>query len=207
MNLPPYIMARGIAFVAGIVIYYFASHQFSKVKKDRVSTFLSLLTSFVVVMFLMKFVTKFPMVFEYPLALLAYPSGTFEFYLACVVMVFFYQKEYIKNKNKESFHYDLLMIVTGSSFFFYLINLSVFNEGVLLEMGLWFCLYLSALLINEFWREMLFVGMSIATVLSFTLEVPAVMGIRVHKGFYLFLTLFSFIFILKKRRNSKWDQT
>ncbi|MGI8313684.1 hypothetical protein [Halobacillus mangrovi] len=200
-------MARSIAFIAGIVFYYFASHHSSQVKKDRVSSFLSLITSFVVVMFLMKFVTKFPMVFEYPLALLAYPSGTLEFYLASVVIVFFYRKEYIKSKTKESFHGDLVFMGTGSSFFFYFIVVVFLNEKVLLEMGLWFCLYLSLLIFKYFWREVLFVGMIIASVISFTVEVPAVMGIRVHAAFYLFLTLFSFIVIIKKRMGSKWDQT
>lgn len=207
MNLPPYIMARSIAFIAGIVFYYFVSHQSSPVKKGRVSSFLSLLTSFVVVMFLMKFVTKFPMVFEYPLALLAYPSGTLEFYLASVVLVFLYRKEYIKSNNKASFHYDLFLIGAGSTFFFYFIVLVVFNEEVLLEMGVWFCLYLGALIFKYFWREVIFAGMVIACIASLTMEVPAVMGIRVHTAFYLFLTLVSFIFIIKKRRVSKWDQT
>ncbi|WP_156112615.1 hypothetical protein [Halobacillus sp. BBL2006] len=158
-------------------------------------------------MFLMKFVTKFPMVFEYPFALLAYPSGTFEFYLALLVILFIYRNEYKKTKDKGSFHYDMFLLAAGSSFFYYFTIITLYSEDVFIEIGLWFFLFVSSVIFKKYWHEILLVGIATASVLSIVVEVPAIMGIRVHMAFYLLLTMLLFILLIKKWRGSKWAQT
>ncbi|WP_173917504.1 hypothetical protein [Halobacillus sp. Marseille-Q1614] len=201
MNIPPYLAARLAAFIMAIIVFYFIHQSSAVLKKKWIESFLSLITTVFVYMFLMKFLTKFSMLFEYPMAVVTYPSGSIEFYLALIAAVLYYIKTARMEEDPAAFHSAIMQLAAGTQFFFYFLVIIFQDENAWIELSLWFLLFTASLIINSHYLLLLFLGVSAAAVLSFPLTVPDVMGIRVHAMFYIVLCALFLVLLLMRRRS------
>lgn len=71
-----------VSFVAGFAFYYFTSSLSASEKKHRLEEILSLLINFIIYIWVSKILLNITVFVRDPLAILAYPSNSFAFYLA-----------------------------------------------------------------------------------------------------------------------------
>ncbi|MBA2175335.1 hypothetical protein H0266_10545 [Halobacillus locisalis] len=201
MQIPPYLLMRVIAAIIGILLFVLLTAQTKEKKKKRVETFVSLLTTIFIWMFVMKFVTKFPLLLEHPLTVLAYPSGTLEFYLGLVVTGIVFVRTIRKEKWKTDTYKELFQLFAATMFSFYFLITVFYGERPLVELSLWFVLYIGSLLVKKhqlFWFS---ASMATAIIASLFSSAPNVMGIRIHAAFYLIVgTVLVIGFLIQRRR-------
>ncbi|SDJ34171.1 hypothetical protein [Salimicrobium halophilum] len=199
MFIPPYIMVRVVAIIISIALFA-AMHTDRKEMKYILSKGTSLLTTFFVVFMGAKLLTTFPMILEYPVAVLSYPSGTLEFYIGVGAMLI---HAYRLSAGKDEL-YGMVVLLSGAFFFYYIISTVVMNDRPLEELVLWFIIYIGSFLWKRYWPIFLEAGMLVAGLLSLNGPVLDVMGIPVDAGFYIVAA--AGIFIID-RRVYKWKRT
>ncbi|MCA0971290.1 hypothetical protein LCM20_11850 [Halobacillus litoralis] len=199
MQIPPYMMARAVALLVGILFYYILSQQSNAYKKKVVERTLSLFSIVFVWMFVFKFVTHFPLLLDRPLALLAYPSGTLEFYLAVGMTAVYYVIDMKRGKvEQEDMHVDLFRVLSGTMFVYYFLITIALNEAPFYELSLWFVLYIGSWVVGGYYA--LLVSCITAFVMSVFSDGPDFMGIRIDASFYIGLCIvFVVMNQLKKR--------
>ncbi|WP_347862056.1 hypothetical protein U0355_02300 [Salimicrobium sp. PL1-032A] len=199
MFIPPYIAVRIVAFLMSIGVFW-VMHTDKKETKRILSKGTSLLTTFFVVFIGAKLITTFPMVLEYPIAVLSYPSGTLEFYIGVGAMLI---HAFRLSVTKDEL-YGMVVLLSGAFFFYYIISIVVMDDRPLAELVLWFIIYIGSFLWKRYWPVFLEVGMLVAGLLSLNGPVLDVMGVPVDAGFYIVAA--AGIFIID-RRVYKWKRT
>ncbi|WP_082235280.1 hypothetical protein [Halobacillus massiliensis] len=198
MSIPPYMVFRILAFLMAAAVFYALNSGTNEQKKEWTSSFLSFISTVFIYMFLMKFITNYSMLLEYPGAVAAYPSGTLEFYLALMATAVHYIKT-ARQEYTSSFLQAMLQMMAGSQFFFYFFLRVIEDDKVWVELTLWFFIFTGSLIIQKYYLVLWLLCMIAASVLSFTYIVPDVMAIRVHSFFYVIL-IGVFLFLLLKQR-------
>ena len=85
MILQPLLVIRVIALLIGLAVFWILSSQ--KEKKKTVESYASTLTTWLLFFIGAKGLTQWELLLDYPLSVLAYPSGTVEFYIACIATI------------------------------------------------------------------------------------------------------------------------
>lgn len=83
-----------VSFLGGIVTYYNISEETKTVKKKQVEDIVSLTINFIIYIWLGKIIVNINLFISDPLAILAYPSNSYAFYLATIFIIInlFYRK-------------------------------------------------------------------------------------------------------------------
>lgn len=199
MFIPPYIMVRIGALIISIALFA-AMHTDRKETKYILSKGTSLLTTFFVVFMGAKLITTFPMILEYPIAVLSYPSGTLEFYIGVGAMLI---HAFRLSITKDEL-YGMVVLLSGAFFFYYIMSIVVMDDRPLAELVLWFIIYIGSFLWKRYWPVFLEAGMLVAGLLSMNGPVLDMMGVPVDAGFYIVAA--AGIFIID-RRVYKWKRT
>ncbi|SIS40271.1 hypothetical protein [Salimicrobium flavidum] len=192
MFVPPYIVIRLAALLLSITVFW-TMREGSTAKRGIISKGVSLLTTFFVVFIGAKLVTTFPMVLEYPVAVLSYPSGTLEFYIGVGAMVIHAFRLAV---TKDEFH-EMAVLLSGAFFFYYIISIITMDDRPLAEIVVWFLIYIGTFLWKKYWSAVLEAGMLAAGLLSLDGAVLDWMGIPVDAGFYVIAA--AGIFIIDRR--------
>ncbi|RWZ58731.1 hypothetical protein EQV77_07125 [Halobacillus fulvus] len=190
MVIPPYLLWRIGALVLAILVYLFLSNQPAEHRKTTINHFINLSITLFVSLFGAKFVTNASLLLESPMALLVYPSGTPELYIALGITTV--QALYImrKEENKDILLQGLVMIALFTLFFFDFSRV-IFVEGpVNASLFIWFLFIVVMLFKPQFILEYASVAMLLFVLTSLFWMTPDLMGMRVHVYFYLFGFMF-----------------
>ncbi|ASF38122.1 hypothetical protein CEH05_02965 [Halobacillus halophilus] len=197
MTIQPVTIIRVASLVMAALVMWLAVSKETSHKKRALDQFSSLLLTWALWFIGVKLLTTWPLVLEYPLSALAYPSGTLEFYLASLLTI---STEFRRKEKHQTFMYEYILLLACSFFFFTLLSQLLLERGVLVELVLFF-VYLAAVLL---FRQVLIISalFSIsAAAFAWVGGPPALMGYRMDLWFYVVISLAMFLlWNLEKRR-------
>ncbi|SDX84979.1 MULTISPECIES: hypothetical protein [Salimicrobium] len=199
MFVPPYLIIRLTALLVSAGVFRFARTGMEG-KKEVFSKGTTLLTTFFLVFFSSKLVTTFPMVLDYPVTVLSYPSGTLEFYIASVAAAI----HAFRLKLSKDELYGMTVLLSGSFFFYYIGSIIIMEDNVLHELVIWFIIYAGSLLWKNYWSALFGSVMLAAGAVSLIVPVLDVMGVPVDAGYYFVIAAGVFIM---GRGVFKWKRT
>ncbi|MFG6115519.1 hypothetical protein ACGTN9_10035 [Halobacillus sp. MO56] len=196
MFIQPLFGVRVASFIIAIIIFWFFTEKAKREKKKSMDSFISLLATWFVLFFSIKFVTKWEIFIDNPMAVLAYPSGTQEFYIASVILMLF---AWIKRADHLPRLYDYILML----------SIGIFSYTVIARLGLenghWVDLVLAAVFLlgtllfrNPYW---LVVGIGVISgVTGLFIYTPTILGYRMHAGFYLLMAGLVLVLTFRKKR-------
>lgn len=196
MFIQPLFGVRVTSFVIAIIIYWFFSEKAKGEKKKSVDSFVSLLATWFVLFFSIKLVTKWGIFLDNPMAVLAYPSGTQEFYIASVILLLV---AWMKRASHVGRFYDYTLLLSLALFSYTLIARIGLGNGHWMEFILAAVFLVGILLFRHpYW---LVAGIALASgVTAPFFYTPAIMGYRMHAGFYLLVASFMLALIFRQKR-------
>lgn len=196
MFIQPLFGVRVASFIIAVIIFWFFTEKAKSERKKSIDFFISLLATWFILFFNIKFVTKWEIFIDNPMAVLAYPSGTQEFYIASVILILV---AWIKRADHLPRLYDYILML----------SISIFSYTVIARLGLenghWLDLVLAAVFLlgtllfrNPYW---LVVGIGVISgVTGLVIYTPTILGYRMHAGFYLLMAGLVLILIFRKKR-------
>lgn len=192
MVLQPLLLVRVAAIFIGVAVFWILSNDN---KKKTVESYLSLLTTWILFFIGAKLVTQWELLLDYPLSVLAYPSGTVEFYIASVATILF---ECRKREQHQSFIYSYIIMIASSLVSFAFLARLVLEQGHAVDLMLAFSFFLLVML----WRRVEWIILLVAggaVVSGFIFRAPSLMGYRMDIWFYLVILIIGIGVILLKK--------
>ncbi|MCA1011901.1 hypothetical protein [Halobacillus halophilus] len=197
MTIQPVTIIRVASLVMAALVMWLAVSKETGHKKRALEQFSSVLVTWALWFIGVKILTTWPLVLEYPLSVLAYPSGTSEFYLASLLTII---TEFRGKEKHRTFQYEYILLLACSFFFFTLLSQLLLERGELVELVLFF-VYLAAILLC---RQVLIISalFSISAAVSVWIGgPPSIMGYRMDLWFYVVISLALFLlWNFEKRR-------
>ncbi|MGP4075995.1 hypothetical protein [Halobacillus sp. K22] len=197
MTIQPVTIIRVVSlFIAALVMWWVVSRETSH-KKRALDQFSSLLVTWALWFIGVKFLTTWPLLLDYPLSVVAYPSGTLEFYLASLLTI---STEFRRKEKHQAFIYEYILLLACSFFFFNLLSQLLLERGGVIELVLFF-VYLAAVLL---FRQALIISALVSISAAASAWVggpPGLMGYRIDSWFYVLICLAMIVlWNLEKRR-------
>lgn len=193
MILQPLLVIRVIALLIGLAVFWILSSQ--KEKKKTVESYASTLTTWLLFFIGAKGLTQWELLLDYPLSVLAYPSGTVEFYIACIATILWeWQKRHVHKPYLQAY----ILMLASSFVGFALLEKLVLDQGHLVDVIFAFGFFFLVVLHRQrLWS--VFFAFSGALLTGMLYRIPDVMGYRMDLGFYLVVTLVSLTLVLVKK--------
>lgn len=182
MVIQPLIIIRAAAIAAGLVVIWILKNDH---KKKRVEIFLSLLTTWLLSFIAAKFVTRWDLLFDYPLSVLSYPGGTRELYIATIITIMFEWRQ----RNQHSRFVDSSLIILATSLLgFALLRQLVLDHGHLVDLLFAFVFFLLVVL-KKWGTRNIAIASSLGALVGLVYRSPELMGYRIDVGFYILTSL------------------
>ncbi|WP_394219523.1 hypothetical protein [Halobacillus trueperi] len=193
MILQPLLVTRIIALLMGLAVFWILSSQ--KEKKKPMENYASILTTWLLFFIGAKGLTQWELLLDYPLSVLAYPSGTAEFYIATIAAVLW---EWRKRQVHKSYLQAYILMLAGSFVTYAFLERLVLDQGHLVDVIFAFGLFFLVVLHKQrLWG--VFFAFSGALLAGWLYRIPDVMGYRMDLGFYLVIALISLMLVLLKK--------
>ncbi|MCP3030101.1 hypothetical protein LF817_01965 [Halobacillus sp. A1] len=197
MIVQPLLAIRVLAFITAIILFWLVSTQTKEVKKHVTEGFVSFLTTWILLFIGAKLLTKWQLLLDHPIALLAYPSGTLEFYIATAAITVI--KLY---KNKSSIYtHEYVQLIAFSWFSFSVFTIVFNDEGAWSELILTFLFIILITLVNIPILTVIFIVL-LTGIYGLFYPSPELMGYRMDPWFYIGIALLcSLLLLFDKRRD------
>ncbi|WLR48052.1 hypothetical protein LC065_01865 [Halobacillus litoralis] len=193
MILQPLLVIRVIALLMGPAVFWILSSQ--KEKKKPMDHYASILTTWLLFFIGAKGLTQWELLLDYPLSVLAYPSGTAEFYIASIATVLW---EWRKRHVHKPYVQAYFLMLASSMVSFSLLERLVLDDGHLVDVIFAFSFFVMVVLHKQrLWS--VFFAFSGALLAGGLYRAPDLMGYRMDPVFYLVVALMSLTLILLKK--------
>ncbi|WP_139254179.1 hypothetical protein [Halobacillus karajensis] len=135
--------------------------------------------------------TRWDLLFDYPLSILSYPGGTRELYIATIATVVF---EWRKRDKHSHFVDSSFLIFVTSLLGFALLRQLILDQGHLVDMLFAFVLFLLVVLVK--WGVgNIAIASSVGVLLGLVYRSPELMGYRIDVWFYIIISLLVWTYI------------
>ncbi|MGR9047441.1 hypothetical protein ACQ4XT_02150 [Halobacillus faecis] len=195
MIIQPILVIRAVSIAAGVLILWILQE---KEKKESIESFLSLLTTWIFVFIGAKFVTRWDLVFDYPLSVLSYPGGAMELYIATFLTIVF---EWRKRMVHRRFAGSSILVLATSLLAFALLRQLVLAQGNLVDVAFAFVFFLLVLFLIKP-AVKIAAASTIGVVCGWLYQAPELMGYRINVWFYVILSLMVWGYILSRRKRA-----
>lgn len=193
MILQPLLLIRVTALLLGLAVFWILSHH--NEKKKTIENYASILTTWLLFFIGAKGVTQWELLIEYPLSVLAYPSGRVEFYIACLATVLW---EWRKRQDHKPDLSSYLLMLASSFVAFALLERLVLDQGHLVDVVFAVSFFFLVVLHNHaLWN--VFFAFSGALLVGVLYRIPDLMGYRMDLGFYIAVAMISLTLVLMKK--------
>ncbi|GGF25443.1 hypothetical protein GCM10010954_25440 [Halobacillus andaensis] len=197
MIVQPALALRILSFVIAILVFWFISTRKRGDKKQIVEAFISNLTTWVLFFIGVKVITKWEILLDHPLAVLAYPSGTLEFYIASLLTMLWLIR---KSSSSRSFLYEHVQLVAYSLFIFAFMSVIVLGEQGLFHLLFPFLFSILITLVRAPLVMIICVSL-ISGMAGLVGQTPEIMGYRMDGWFYFGIAgIAALLFFNEKRR-------
>lgn len=195
MIIQPILVIRAVSIAVGVLILWILQE---KEKKESIESFLSLLTTWIFAFIGAKFVTRWELVFDYPLSVLSYPGGAKELYIAtCLTIVFEWRKRMVHRRYAGS----SILVLATSLLAFALLRQLVLAQGNLVDVAFAFVFFLLVLFLIKP-AVKIAAASTIGMVCGWLYQAPELMGYRISVWFYVILSLMVWGYILSGRKRA-----
>ncbi|MFC7061982.1 hypothetical protein [Halobacillus seohaensis] len=197
MVVQPLLAIRIISIIIALVLFWIVSEEKRAVKKHKAESFVSLMTTWVLFFIGVKVLTKWELLLDHPIALLAYPSGTLEFYLATLFTLILKLRQY---HSYQDYLYEYVQLTAYSLLSFSILTRLFLQEGGWLELLVTFLFFILITIYRAPLQAIILISF-LSGIAGFLFETPAIMGYRMDTWFYLVISLVGILFLkFDKRR-------
>lgn len=118
-----------VSLLGGIVTFYIISHDAKEIKKKQIEDVVSLAINFVIYIWIGKIIVNFDKFISDPLAILAYPSSSYAFYLATIfIIVNLYYRKYRHSERINLIVQAFIPIILSASFIYEFLQVTIENQ-------------------------------------------------------------------------------
>ncbi|WP_181349008.1 hypothetical protein [Thalassobacillus sp. CUG 92003] len=206
MPITSYIFIRFLSFLCSILCFWWIETGLKQRKINTVRMFFSLLMTFYLTFFFSKFLFKLPTLLHSPMTVIAYPSGTLEFYLGIIAMAGHYLWTNHTSNGGAELNWSIIRLFSAALFSYYFLVYLMNEHSYGDQLTFWYLIYFSSIVNNGTSRLTLLAAFAYSLGLSMTERFSDIMRIPIHPVFYIIITLFMLILVLSHGKGALWKQ-
>lgn len=117
-----------VSFLGGIISFYVISQDDKEQKKKEIEAIVSLAINFVIYIWIGKIIVNFNKFITDPLAILAYPSNSYAFYIATLfIIINLYYRKYRHEEQVDVIIHAFIPVFLSTSFFYEFLQVTIEN--------------------------------------------------------------------------------